>query len=89
MEDAAPGFIGKLLQCGFELGAPFGGKVVAGSVEGESVLGQGGVDAVLPEGHRDDVTIVRCLAKVIRVRGRSRSSRTSAGGIQTEGSLPR
>jgi hypothetical protein len=64
----------------------------------EGRCGQGGTDAVLPEGHtcpvpqvlgRDDVTMVRCLAKVIRVRGSSRSSRTSAGGIQTEGSLPR
>ena len=106
LEDAAPGFIGKLPQCGFELWAPFRGKDVASGVEGEGVLpgtarhtvpvscregrcGQGGADPVLPEGHWDDVTMVRCLAKVMRVRGSSRSSRTSAGGIQTEGSLPR
>jgi len=106
LEDAAPGFIGKLLQCGFELWAPLRGKDVAGSVEGEGVLpgtarhtvpvscregrcGQGGMHAVLPEGHRDDVSMVRVLESAIRVWGSSRSSRTSAGGIQTEGSLPR
>jgi hypothetical protein len=68
---------------------PFGGEDIAGGVQGKSILGQGGMHAVLPEGHRDDVSAARDLEKAIRVRGSSRASRTSLGGIQTEGSFPR
>jgi len=41
LEDAAPGFIGKLLQCGFELWAPLGGEDVAVGIKGQSILGDG------------------------------------------------
>ena len=86
---AAGGFGGQVLEQVFEIAPPSGGEDITGAVQRKGVLGQGGGDAVLPEGHRDGVTRVRWPAKVIRVRGSSRSSRTSVGGIQTEGSLPR
>ena len=86
---AAGGFGRQVLQQVFEIAPPSGGEDITGAVQRKGVLGQGGGDSVLPEGHRDGVTRVRWPAKVIRVRGSSRSSRTSVGGIQTEGSLPR
>jgi len=39
LEDAAPGFIGKLPECGFELWAPFRGKDVASGARGYWVFG--------------------------------------------------
>ncbi len=89
LSGAAGGLRGQLIDQSVQVVAPLEGEDIAGVTEGEGVFGQGGGDAVLPEGHRDGVTRVRWLAKVMRVRGSSRSSRTSVGGIQTEGSLPR
>ena len=50
LKSAAPGLFGEPLQSDLQLGPPLWGKDVAGGVQGESILRQGGTDAVLDPG---------------------------------------
>ena len=75
---AAAGLWRQLLEESEELGAPLGGEDVAVGIKGQSILGDG----------RGFFSLVRILEKAIRVRGSSRSSRSSPGGIHTEGKVP-